>query len=89
MNLKIQKLNASSEVIAIRNLLEQGLLLNDGFFDRELKVGDPILEGSNDNSSRYQVSLTVNSSLNGNWRSFHDYYIKTLKSIAMPGAELM
>jgi len=88
MNLKIQKLNASSEVIAIRNLLEQGLLFNEGFFDRELKVGDPILESGNDNSSKYQVSLTVNSSLNKNWLSFHDYFIKTLKSISMPDSEV-
>lgn len=88
MNLKIQRLNASSEIISIINLLEQGLILSEGFFDRELKVGDPILEASNDNSSKYQVSLTVNSILNSNWNNFHDYYVKTLKSIAMPDAEV-
>lgn len=88
MNLKIQKLNASSEIIAISNLLEQGLILSDGFFDRELKVDDPIVEASNDNSSKYQVSLIVNSILNSNWSNFHDYYIKTLKSIAMSDSEV-
>ena len=89
MNLKIQKLNASSEVIAIENLLEQGLMLSEGFFDRELKVGDPKLETSNDPSSlKYVVPLTVNTILSSNWSNFHDYYIKTLKNISMSKEEV-
>jgi hypothetical protein len=90
MNLKIQKLNEKSEIIAIRNLIEQGLILSEGFFDRNLKVGDPRLEASNDPSqNKYQVPLSVNSTLNSNWITFHDYYIKTLKKISMSKDEVI
>jgi len=90
MNLKIQKLNEKSEIIAIRNLIEQGLILSEGFFDRNLKVGDPRLEASNDPSqNKYQVPLSVNSTLNSNWIAFHEYYIKTLKKISMSKDEVI
>ncbi len=90
MNLKIQKLNEKSEIIAIRNLLEHGLILSEGFFDRNLKVGDPRLEAGNDPSqNKYQVPLSVNTTLNSNWITFHDYYIKTLKKISMSKDEVI
>ena len=90
MNLKIQKLNASSEIIAIKNLLEQGLILSEGFFDRKLKVGDPRLEAGNDPSSnKYHVPLSVNTTLNSNWSNFNGYYIKTLRKISMSKEEII
>ena len=88
MNLKIQKLNESSEIIALRYLLEQGLILSENFFDRNLIVGNPVLEDANSISSKYQVQLTVNSNLNRNWTNFREYYIKTLRNIAMTDAEV-
>jgi hypothetical protein len=89
MNLKIQKLNASSEVLAIKNLLEQGLNLSKEFFDRELVVGNPILEPSNRVSNpKYQVPLTINSNLSTNWRSYYQFYVKTLHGISMSREEV-
>ena len=89
MNLKIQRLNESAEIIAIRNLLEQGLMLSEGFFDRELKVGDPKLATNSDpSSSTYTVKLTVNTILNSNWSKYHDYYVTTLKKISMTKDEV-
>ncbi len=89
MNLKIQKLNESSEVTAIKNLLEQGLTLSKSFFDRELVVGNPTIEPSNRVSNpKYQVPLTINSILNSNWRSYYQFYAKTLRSISMSREEV-
>jgi hypothetical protein len=89
MNLKIQKLNASSEVLAIKNLLEQGLNLSKEFFDRELVVGNPTLEPSNRVSNpKYQVPLTINSNLSTNWRSYYQFYVKTLHGISMSREEV-
>jgi hypothetical protein len=84
MNLKIQKLNASSEVIAIRNLLEQGLNTSHRFFDRTLQVASP----KSFYGDRYVVPLVVQTKLNSNWLSFRDYFINTLKSISMPREEV-
>ncbi len=89
MNLKIQNLNASAETVALENLLEQGLTLSASFFDRELNVGNPKLEPANRVSSpKYQIPLTVNSTLNSNWYAYHEYYCKTLRSIAMTREEV-
>jgi hypothetical protein len=83
-------LNSSSEVVAVKNLLEQGLQLSSDFFDRDLKVGNPRMEPSNRVSSpRYQVPLTINAKYNSNWYAYHDYFTKTLKSIAMTPDEVV
>jgi hypothetical protein len=88
MNLKIQNLNASAEIVAIKNVLEQGLTLSGSFFDRELKVGNPKIEPANRVSiPKYQIPLTVHSNLNSNWYGYHNFYAKTLKSIAMSREE--
>ncbi len=84
MNLKIQKLNASSEVVAIRNLLEQGLNVSHRFFDRTLQVASPkYFYGE-----RYVVPLVVQTKLNSNWLAFRDYFLNTLKCIAMTHEEV-
>lgn len=89
MNLKLQKFNATSEIVAIQNLLEQGLSLSKDFFDRELQVGNPSLITSNEGAEAiYKIPLSVSSTLNSNWNSYYEYYKKTLKSIAMTNEEI-
>lgn len=89
MNLKIQNLNASSEIIAVNNLVEQGLILSPIFFDRELIVGNPTLEPSNRvTNPKYQVPLTIKTSLNSNWSEYQNFYSATLKDISMSKEEI-
>ena len=89
MNLKIQSLNASSEIIAVNNLLEQGLMLSHNFFDRELLVGNPTLEPSNRVSNpKYQVPLSITTKLNSNWSEYQKFYTATLKDISMSKEEI-
>ncbi len=95
MNLKLQRLNASSEIVAIQNLLEQGLTLSEGIFDRELQVGTPSLEKPKQIQGshlytipKYQVPLRVITKLNANWYSYYDFYKKTLTEIAMSKEEV-
>lgn len=89
MNLKIQKLNASSEIVAIQNLIEQGLALSGEFFDRELQVGSPSLIPSGQGAvPKYKIPLTISAKLNSNWNSYYEYYKKTLKNIAMTNEEI-
>ena len=88
MNLKIQRLNESAELIAVTNLLEQGIDLCDGFFDRTLEVGQPLLNSQAGSPLTYRIPLKVDVKLNENWENFYEYYRKTLKNISMLGADI-
>jgi len=88
MNLKIQRFNESSEKTAIINLLEQGLLISENIFNRELIIGSPTLE-TNENSTipKYQIALSVSTKLNQNWNEYYEYFKKTLLKISMTTEE--
>lgn len=89
MNIKVQKLNESSEIVAIQNLLEQGLGITEKIFDRELNVGNPKLEPSDKvTNPKYQIMLTVSTKINSNWDNFYDYFNKTISKIAMSTEEI-
>jgi hypothetical protein len=88
MNLKIQRFNETSEKTAISNLLEQGLLISENIFDRELKIGSPILESEvNSTIPKYKIKLSVSTKLNQNWNEYYEYFKKTLLKISMSNEE--
>jgi hypothetical protein len=89
VNLKMQKLNETSEKVAIYNLLSQGLSISRDFFDRELTVGSPkLLSQDNSENTKYQIPLKVQTKLNSNWHSYFEYFQKTLKSIGMSAQDI-
>ena len=85
MNMKLQKLNESAELVALKNLLVQGLEVSSNFFDQELIVGLPSTSTS---PGMYKIPFSINSKLNSNWYDFYKYFKSTLLSIGMSQSEV-
>ena len=78
------------------------MLISENIFDRELKIGSPILESkksensfdpeeSKENSTipKYKIKLSVSTKLNQNWNEYYEYFKKTLLKISMTAEEQM
>jgi hypothetical protein len=85
MNMKLQRLNESSELVALKNILVQGLELGSTFFDQELVVGQPAVSNIPGN---YQIPLLVKTTLNSNWDQYYQYFQSSLIKIAMTKQEI-
>ena len=73
MNMKLQRLNESSELVALKNILVQGLELGSTFIDQRLVVGQPTVSSK---PGQYQVPLMVETTLNTNWDKYYQYFMK-------------
>ncbi len=85
MNMKLQRLNESSELVALKNILVQGLELGSTFFDQKLVVGQPTVSSK---PGQYQVPLMVETTLNTNWDTYYQYFKSSLTKIAMTNEEI-
>ncbi len=85
MNMKLQRLNESSELVALKNILVQGLELGSTFFDQKLVVGQPTVSNI---PGEYQVPLQVHTELSKNWDEYFEYLKTTLIKIAMTETEI-
>ncbi len=85
MNIKLQKLNEEAEFKAILNLCQVSKDILSKSLDYTLDISEPIsYKGSNDN---FSVGFAVNCKTNKNFSLFHEYFWKTISSIAMTNEE--
>ena len=76
-------MNKDAELISMKNLIKSSKDWLKKCFDYSLKTSEPTsLNG------RYQISLTVSTSLNSNFVEYNKYTINTLKNISMSESEI-
>lgn len=85
MNLKLQRLNETAELVALKNIFIQGLLISKDMFDRELIVGQPKISKE---PGKYEVPIEISNKLNKNWEVFNEYFRSSLLSISMSANEV-
>ena len=85
MNLKLQRLNETAELEALKNIFIQGLLISKDMFDRELIVGQPKISKE---PGKYEVPIEISNKLNKNWEVFNEYFRSSLLSISMSANEV-
>ena len=82
-NIQLIEMNKDAELISMKNLIKSSKDWLKKCFDYSLKTSEPTsLNG------RYQISLTVSTSLNSNFVEYNKYTINTLKNISMSESEI-
>ena len=85
INIKQQILNEESEVKAINNLVDVLKQIAQKSFDFEISASEP--QSVNGSNNSWQIPLTVNVKMNGNFKNIPDYLIKTLAGITLSESE--
>ena len=83
MNMRMRKLNAENEIIALYNMLEQLYTLAPSVFDWELEVGDPAVLPE----QRYEVPMIAKAKINKNTAAFSSILFNTLESLSLSTSE--
>jgi hypothetical protein len=84
MNIKLKELNEKSEYIAVRNLSATSLEMLQESFDYNLTVSEPKFASENKN---YKINFRISTVENKNYQSFINYFISTIKKIALTEPE--
>ena len=82
-NIQLIEMNKEAELISMKNLTQMSREWLKKCFDYSLKTSEP----TNING-RYQITLTVITSLNLNFSEFNKYIVNTLKDISMSSSEI-
>jgi len=86
LNIKQQELNEKNEETAIENMCNVLKKLIENCFDYEISAGNPVQ--SNDGSNNWDIPLTVIIKPNNNLKIISDYFVTTLKGIAVNDIEV-
>lgn len=86
LNIKQQELNEKNEETAIENMCNVLKKLIENCFDYEISAGNPVQ--SNDGSNKWDIPLTVIIKPNNNLKIISDYFVNTLKGIAINDIEV-
>jgi archaellum component FlaG (FlaF/FlaG flagellin family) len=84
-NMKLQKINEESELIAIKKLTAVSFELLKKSFDYELVVSEP--KAVNNSNENYEISFDINTKENQNYDNFKNYFISTIQNIAINNEE--
>lgn len=83
-NIRQQKMNEDAELKSIMNLCEVSNEILKNSLDYSLDVSEPIVESD----ELYSIMFSVNIIPNKNFDAFKDYFVKSIRSIAMTASEI-